>query len=104
MTRTDPKPAPLDRRRLTAPTAYPVAPPRSGTTKPDATVMITTGRGDARCTPAEARALARDLLAAAGPPPADAPDPAPCLWCRAAATRHPGGLLCPACFAALEAA
>lgn len=45
------------------PTAYPGSQARSVDT--DRTVVLSTGRGDSRLTPAEARKLAAELLAAA---------------------------------------
>jgi hypothetical protein len=59
---------------------------------PDRTVMVTCGRGNFRVSAAEALALARDLLLAAGPPGGSEEET--CVWCRAKPARL---LLCEAC-------
>ncbi len=62
------------------------------TNAPGRNVMVTCGRGNFRVSAAEAYALARDLLIAAGPP--GGTEVESCVWCRAKPARL---LLCDPC-------
>jgi hypothetical protein len=66
---------------------------------PDRKIMVTCGRGNFRVSAAEAYALARDLLVAAGPPGGSNAET--CVWCRAKPARL---LLCEGCKLKLEQA
>lgn len=70
-------------------TAYRCKPSDNARDRP---VMVTCGRGNFRVSAAEAYALARDLLIAAGPP--GGTEVESCVWCRAKPARL---LLCDPC-------